>query len=288
MFAGIGALQRAVELLQKLRDAVEQRLVKEMEPPRDFLRDGGLLQPQLAGHPQKLDFIAQLVDDCGAFARRPARLLELDQQAVDPAMFFEHRHPLGFRRMRRDDRTHPRRGELFAKIFGRNPETRRLRDHIGEGARDRLFAKVPFGLAALGHRRVLLDDRKQLKPDAVRLKDAGERIGRDVLDHRFAGQRRRDLRVMPMRHLEQQLRQDAGDAVAFRGAVAAVDRGGGRAKARVELGFSHGARSEAIAGKPCSSSSGAPSVELGDCGGCHPRRYCMRDAPRKPGNLLQQ
>ena len=152
-----------------------------MQSPGDFLLDRRLLQPQFAGHPQEFDFVAQLVDDAGAFARGPARLLELDEQAVDAPVLLQHRDALGFRRMRGDDRTDARRGQLLAELLRVDAELGRLRDDIGEGALDGLVAEFLLDAAALAHRRVLLDDGEQLEPDAMRLKDARQKLRRRVL-----------------------------------------------------------------------------------------------------------
>ena len=216
MFAGVDWLSARSSLLQQLGDAVEQRLVEEMQPPRDFLLDRGLLQPQFAGHPQKFDFVAQLIDDAGAFARGPARLLELDQQAVDAAVLLEHRDPLGFGRMRGDHRTHARRGQLFARAPAASMPSL--------AAFAMTLAKVPWhGLVA----EVLLD-AAALAPSphpARRSKAAGTRChapekratetpARPFVDDRLAGQHRRDLRVMTADDFEQQLEEKRGDDVA--------------------------------------------------------------------------
>ena len=164
-FAGIIKCEGAVESLQKFGDAVEQCLVEKMQPPGDFLFDRGLFQAQFAGHPQKLDFVAQLIDDCGAFARGPARLLEFDEQAVNAPVFLQHRDAFGFGRMGRDDRTYANRGQLFAKLLRVDAELGRFRDDICEGALHGLVAELILDAPALAHGGVLLNDGEQLKPE---------------------------------------------------------------------------------------------------------------------------
>src|SRR3984893_8374131 len=89
VFARIKLSEHMIELLQEIRDAIEQRLVEKMQAPGDFLIDRRFLQAQFAGHPQQRDLVTQCVDDARAFTRGPSRLFELDQQPVETAMLFE-------------------------------------------------------------------------------------------------------------------------------------------------------------------------------------------------------
>src|SRR5262249_39838495 len=149
---------------------------KEMQAKGDFLIDSWFLSPDFAGHPQKRDFIAQLIDNAGALALGPPLLLELDEEEVNAAMLFEHGDPLCLGWMGRDDRTDVRYSQPLANLLCVNAELRRVGDDIGDGALDRRLATHAFGLAAQPHRRVLLDDRQELEPDPMGLENAGERF----------------------------------------------------------------------------------------------------------------
>ena len=208
VFARIKLREHAVELLQKIGDAIEQRLVKEMQAPGDFLIDRWFLQAQFAGHPQQARSRRATVSMMPrAFARGPSRLFQLDQQPVDAAMLFEDGHPLRFGGMRGDDRPDPRRSQPVAQLLRIDAEICRLGDEIGECALHRRFAAHALGLAAQPHRGMLFDDGKQLEPDSVRLEDTGEQIRREIPSPGFPPQCRRDLWMLAVHDAGQQLEQ---------------------------------------------------------------------------------
>ncbi len=169
-------IERAIELLQKLGDAIEQRLVEEMQAPGDFLIDRRFFQTKFAGHPKQRDLVTQFIEESGAFPGSPSRLFQLNQQTVDAAVFFKDGHPLCFGGVRRDDRPDAGRGKKAAQFMGARAPACRLGDQIGECALHRGFAAYPFGLAAQSHRGMLLDDRKQLEPNPMRLENTGEQL----------------------------------------------------------------------------------------------------------------
>ncbi len=59
------------------------------------------------------------------------------------------------------------------------------RNEVGECAVHRGLAAYAFGLTTQPHRRVLFDDRKQLKPNSVNLEDARKQIRREIHDLGF-------------------------------------------------------------------------------------------------------
>jgi hypothetical protein len=52
-----------------------------MQAPGHLLLDARLFQADLAGEPEQVDLVAEVVDQGDAFARRPARRFEIDEQA---------------------------------------------------------------------------------------------------------------------------------------------------------------------------------------------------------------
>ena len=88
---------------------------------------------------------------------------------------------------------------------------------------------------------VLFDDGEQLKPDAMGLKDARQKLRRGVLvDDRLAGQNRGDFRMMAADDFEQQLEEERCDDVAGGRRFACLARIGDPAVAALDE-VNHGA-----------------------------------------------
>ena len=103
-------------------NGIEQGLIEEMQAPGYLLRDGGLLQPQLAGEPEQFDFAASF----WMSSVRSRRVQRGDSRsmsaAIDAAMTLEHRDPLGLGGMRRDDRPDPQFGQQAADLISLDPD----------------------------------------------------------------------------------------------------------------------------------------------------------------------
>ena len=207
----VGVPQRAVELVQQLRDNVEQVLGDEVQAPRAFLRDRRLREPQLAGEPQQLDLGAQLGDEVGALAGSPARRFQVHQPAVDAAVFLEHRHPLRLGRMSRDDRAHPEARDHAPQLLHRDPHLRRRRHHLGEGAAQPVVAPLHFALPPLPHRGVLLGDGQQLEPHALRLDGACQQPGRSAHLDGLAAQTGLALGLVDPNHVDELVEEKVRD-----------------------------------------------------------------------------
>lgn len=95
----IVTFESAFKLVIELRRCLEDDFAKEVQAPGNFAFDRRTLQSQFARHPQKLDLAFQIGDQQVAFARRPARLVELGQLAIDAAVDLQHRDALGLRRV---------------------------------------------------------------------------------------------------------------------------------------------------------------------------------------------
>src|SRR5206468_4958015 len=129
-----GLCESPLQLVQEIRYRLEQCLIEEVERPEHFLRNGWLRQPELTGKPEQLDFILQTVDQRLAFSRRPSRRFEVDQPAVDPAVFLQHSNALGFSGVGGDDRPDAQHVEQRADFGWRNARLRGTGDYLGESS----------------------------------------------------------------------------------------------------------------------------------------------------------
>ncbi len=138
---GVVLLQTPLDLVDQVRDRLEQRLVEEVEAPVHLLRDRRLGEPQLAGEPQELDVVPEPGDQRLPLPRCPARRLQLDQPAVDPAVLFQDGDALGFGGMGRDDRPDAERLQHALDVRRGDAGERRRRGTPGR--RSRAPARVP-------------------------------------------------------------------------------------------------------------------------------------------------
>ena len=207
MLTRIELIERAVELFQKIGDAIEQCFVEKMQTPGDFLIDRWFLQAQFPGHPKQRNLVTQFIDESGPFPRRPSRLFHLDQ------------HP----EMRRCfSRTVTRFASVgWAVMTGlMRVEARRPCTSCAPAPRfaasamrlanvpcDRGFTAHALSLAAQPHSGMLFDDRKQLEPNSMRLENASEHFRRKIPGLGFSPKDRRDLRMLAVHHVCQQLEQ---------------------------------------------------------------------------------
>jgi hypothetical protein len=83
----------------------------------------------------------------------------------------------------------------------------RLGDETGECTLHRSFAAHALGLAAQPHCSMLFDDRKQLEPNPVGLENPGETFRREIPGLGFSPQDRRDLWMLAVHNICQQLEQ---------------------------------------------------------------------------------
>ena len=153
-----------------------------MEPALHLLLDRRLLQMQLAGHPHELDLVAQIIDQRGALALGPARILQLAQQEIGLAVFLQHGDALRLGRVRGEHRADAQARDQLLDLLRLDAGPRRLGQHMAERAAQLLAAALALDLAAAAHGGVLLGDGEELEPDALRLERAGHELGREIGD----------------------------------------------------------------------------------------------------------
>ena len=219
--ARIISLEGAIDEAEHLGRLVEQGLVEEVEPTADLVLDGGLLQMQLAGHPHELDLVAQIVDQGGSLPLGPTRHLQLAQEKIDAAVFFEHGDALRLGRVGGDHRPDAQARQKRLDLLRRDAVLRGLGEHMGEGAAQCSPPPRPLDLAAAAHGRVLLGDGEKLEQDALRLERPGHQLRSEAGDIGAAEKHRLDLGLMPPHHLEEKPEQEIGRLL---GGGAADDR----------------------------------------------------------------
>ena len=198
------APQRQLQLAVKLGDALEQGLLEEVETPGHFLLDFWPLQANLAGQPEQVDLVAQVLDQGLAFSRRPAVGLELHQQAVDAAVDFQHRDPLRFGGMGGDDRADAGLGQDLTDRPGFDAGGRGPRQHPVEAAHHLVGAGQHLDPPSLTRKGVFLGDVQKLQPDALSLQAAQEQLAVRVQGFEPGREDRLDLRLARAQHVEQQ------------------------------------------------------------------------------------
>src|SRR2546427_3580112 len=202
---------------------------------RSLLLDGGFLEPQLAGEPQQLDLGPQVLHQRAALPGGPARGLEVHEPAVDAPMLFEHGDPLGFRRVRGDDGAHAQVRDHGTHLIRRDPAPGRSRDDLGKRATQLVVPARDFALATLAHGRVLLGDRQQLEPHALRLNGTGHELGRGLRVEALPRPHALDLRLMRPDDVAKAVVQEARGAGELFVAHATRSRGGAPAKNALRL-----------------------------------------------------
>jgi hypothetical protein len=179
-----------------------------MEPALNLLLDRRLLQMQFSRHPHKLDLVAQIIDQRGAFPLGPARVLELAQQEVGLAVFLQDRDAFRLGWMGGEHRADAQTGDQLLDLRRTDAGPRSLCQHVAKRAAQAFAAALALDLAAAAHGCVLLGDGEKLEPDALRLKRAGHELRRDIGDAGAAFEQRLDLRLMLARHIEEQAEQE--------------------------------------------------------------------------------
>ena len=205
LLAGVILLERGIDQAEQLRRLLEQGFVEEVQPARDLVLHGRLLQMQLARHPDELDLVAQIVDESGALAFGPARHLELAQQQVDLAIFLQHGDALGFGRVRGDHRPDAQARQQRLDFLRRDPGVGRFGEDMSEGATQRIAAARALDLAAAAHRGILIGNGEKLEPDTLRLQRAGHQFRGEAGNIGAAEQHGFDLGLVPTHHFEQKL-----------------------------------------------------------------------------------
>ena len=223
MLAGVIAGERPVEQADHLRRLLEQRLIEEVQPAQHLVLDRGLLQMQLARHPHELDLIADFGEQRLPFPLRPARVLELEQEEIDAAVFLKDRDALGLGGMRGDDRADAQIAQKVLDLARGDAVAGGLGEHMIERAAQRLAAARPLDMAAAAHGRVLLGDGEKLEPDALGLQRPGHQLGREAGNIGAAFEHRLDLGLMPANHLDEEAKQDVRGLLGRR---AGDERGG--------------------------------------------------------------
>ena len=210
--ARIVLVERQIDQAQQLRRLLEDRLVEEMQTAGDFVLHRRLLQMQLSRHPHELDLIAEAVDQRGPLALGPARQLELAEQAINPAVLFQHGDAFRLGRVGGDDRPDAQAREKRLDFLRRDAVARGLGEHVVEGAAQRLASAGPLDVAAPAHGGVLLGDGEKLEPDALRLERARHQLGGEARDIGAANKEGLDLGLMPAHHLDEEPEQEIGCA----------------------------------------------------------------------------
>lgn len=205
----IVTLEGALELAIELRRRLEDDFAKEMQAPGDFAFDRRALQPQFTRHPQKLDFAFQIGDQQVALARRPARLVELGQLAIDTAVDLQHRDALGLRRVRGHGRADTKLAERRLDFFRGVTVRCHLRDHAGKGPGHLIDTGALFEFAARPHGKQLVGNRQQLEPYAARLERRDALLGGEGDKRPASAQNGGDLRLARACDLKQQAQQKA-------------------------------------------------------------------------------
>ena len=210
LLAGVILLERGIDQAEQLRRLLEQGFVEEVQPARDLVLHGRLLQMQLARHPDELDLVAQIVDESSALAFGPARHLELAQQQVDLAIFLQHGDALGFGRVRGDHRPDAQARQQRLDFLRRDAGVGRFGEDMSEGATQRIAAARTLDLAAAAHGGILIGNGEKLEPDTLRLQRAGHQLRAEAGNIGAAEQHRFDLGLVPTHHFEQKLEQEIG------------------------------------------------------------------------------
>src|SRR3989441_6757636 len=150
-------------------------------------------------------------------------------------MLFEHGDALGFRRVRGDDGAHAQVRDHGVHLVRRDPGPGRGRDDLGERAAELVVPARDFALAPLPHRRVLLRERQQLEPHALRLNGASDELGRRLRVEALAREHALDLRLMRPDDVAKTVVQQARRAGEVLVAHATRSRGGAPAKNALRL-----------------------------------------------------
>src|SRR5438034_2635417 len=150
-------------------------------------------------------------------------------------MLFEHGDALGFRRVRGDDGAHAQVRDHSADLIRGDPAPGRGRDDLGKRATQLVVPARDFALAALAHGRVLLGDRQQLEPHALRLNGTGHELGRGLRGEALPRQHALDLRLMRPDDVAKAVVQEARGAGELFVAHATRSRGGAPAKNALRL-----------------------------------------------------
>ena len=195
---------------QRVWHGIEQRLLKEVQPPGDLLGHRRLLQPDLAGEPKQIDLILERLGDFRPLPRCPALALELDKVAIDPAVDFQDGDPFGLRRMRRDDwRNHRAVQEILDPL---RLDTRRR--GFGEGpvetALYRVRAAQRLDPPAQPRLRDVLGDTQEVEPDALGLQSIEQML---LARHVPAQQDAFDPGTACPNHFEQQAEEALDDGL---------------------------------------------------------------------------
>jgi hypothetical protein len=130
----------------------------------------GLLQEDLAGAPEPLDGGADLGFERRALRRRPHRVLELDQQAVERAVMRQHGAPLGLGGMRRQHRLDADGAQRLRDLLCAEPRGLELREALVPGPGLARQSAPRLGAAPALRRGVLLGLVEELEGDGIGLR----------------------------------------------------------------------------------------------------------------------
>ena len=146
--------------------AIKQGITEEMQAPGHFVFDSRLFNANFTGHPQKINFVAQLKQQSVAFALGPARVIKLEQLQKDAAVNFQNRNALGFSRVRGERWADIENAQHMLNSLSGNPRLCRFSQSLAERATHFIRPRLFFEHAAISDRGVFFSNIHQLQPNA--------------------------------------------------------------------------------------------------------------------------
>ncbi len=150
-----------LELLEEVRDGLEEHDVEVVEGVRHLVQHRGLDTAELLGQPDRLDFALERPQELPFRQAREILSVELGQEVRDAAVFFEKAPANRLGGMRGDDGLEPQGGDDAAKLVGRCAGV--TREEIRERARLRSRARLESVVAAAADAVVLFGDVRELE-----------------------------------------------------------------------------------------------------------------------------
>ena len=129
--------QRGLQIFADARQRVPQHGVHEEEPGADFVGDGWARRAIAIGEPERGDLRVQRPPRGRLLAGQQLGVVEPAQGVGDALQLGEHRPPLGFRGMRREDQLDVQIAEEPRHLLGRHTlrlqPDHRATDRVGDG-----------------------------------------------------------------------------------------------------------------------------------------------------------